>query len=124
MTPLRARIAERLVQAKNQTAMLTTFNEVDMTGVIALRTKYQETFQARHNGTRLGYMSFFVRAAVEALKRFPSVNASLDGRPMPARRFDAPRKRESDLLAETIDAPGRDRIAMEVLTMAATLVSP
>jgi 2-oxoglutarate dehydrogenase E2 component (dihydrolipoamide succinyltransferase) len=79
MTRLRASIARRLVEAQHTAAMLTTFNEVDMSGVIALRTKYQETFQARHNGTRLGYMSFFVRAAVEALKRFPSVNASLDG---------------------------------------------
>jgi 2-oxoglutarate dehydrogenase E2 component (dihydrolipoamide succinyltransferase) len=79
MTRLRASIARRLVEAQHTAAMLTTFNEVDMSGVIALRTKYQETFQARHNGTRIGYMSFFVRAAVEALKRFPSVNASLDG---------------------------------------------
>jgi 2-oxoglutarate dehydrogenase E2 component (dihydrolipoamide succinyltransferase) len=59
--------------------MLTTFNEVDMSPVMALRKKYQDEFQASHNGTRLGFMSFFVRAAVESLKRFPAVNASIDG---------------------------------------------
>jgi 2-oxoglutarate dehydrogenase E2 component (dihydrolipoamide succinyltransferase) len=79
MTRLRASIARRLVEAQQTAAMLTTFNEVDMSAVMALRKKYQDAFQARHNGTRLGFMSFFVRAAVEALKRFPSVNASLDG---------------------------------------------
>lgn len=79
MTRLRASIARRLVEAQQTAAMLTTFNEVDMSAVMALRKKYQEAFQARHNGTRLGFMSFFVRAAVEALKRFPAVNASLDG---------------------------------------------
>jgi len=79
MTRLRASIARRLVEAQQTAAMLTTFNEVDMSAVMALRKKYQEAFQARHNGTRLGFMSFFVRAGVEALKRFPSVNASLDG---------------------------------------------
>ena len=79
MTRLRASVARRLVEAQHNAAMLTTFNEVDMSPVIALRRKYQEEFQARHNGTRLGFMSFFVRASVEALKRFPSVNASIDG---------------------------------------------
>ena len=79
MTRLRASVAKRLVEAQHNAAMLTTFNEVDMTPVIALRRKYQDEFQARHNGTRLGFMSFFVRASVEALKRFPSVNASIDG---------------------------------------------
>jgi 2-oxoglutarate dehydrogenase E2 component (dihydrolipoamide succinyltransferase) len=79
MTRLRASIARRLVEAQQTAAMLTTFNEVDMSAVMALRKKYQEAFQARHNGTRLGFMSFFVRASVEALKRFPAVNASLDG---------------------------------------------
>jgi 2-oxoglutarate dehydrogenase E2 component (dihydrolipoamide succinyltransferase) len=79
MTRLRASIARRLVEAQQTAAMLTTFNEVDMSAVMALRKKYQDAFQARHNGTRLGFMSFFVRASVEALKRFPSVNASLDG---------------------------------------------
>ena len=79
MTRLRASIARRLVEAQRNAAMLTTFNEVDMTPVMALRRKYQDEFQARHNGTRLGFMSFFVRASVEALKRFPAVNASIDG---------------------------------------------
>ncbi len=79
MTRLRASIARRLVEAQRNAAMLTTFNEVDMSPVMALRRKYQDEFRARHNGTRLGYMSFFVRACVEALKRFPAVNASIDG---------------------------------------------
>jgi 2-oxoglutarate dehydrogenase E2 component (dihydrolipoamide succinyltransferase) len=78
MTRMRASIARRLVEAQQTAAMLTTFNEVDMTAVMALRKRYQEAFQERHNGTRLGYMSFFVRASVEALKRFPAVNASID----------------------------------------------
>jgi 2-oxoglutarate dehydrogenase E2 component (dihydrolipoamide succinyltransferase) len=79
MTRLRASIARRLVEAQRTAAMLTTFNEVDMTAVMALRNRYREEFERRHNGTRLGFMSFFVRAAVEALKRFPAVNASIDG---------------------------------------------
>jgi 2-oxoglutarate dehydrogenase E2 component (dihydrolipoamide succinyltransferase) len=79
MTRLRASIARRLVEAQHNAAMLTTFNEVDMLPVMTLRRRYQEEFQARHNGTRLGYMSFFVRTAVEALKRYPAVNASVDG---------------------------------------------
>ncbi len=79
MTRLRASIARRLVEAQQTAAMLTTFNEVDMAPVMALRSKYQEEFQRRHNGTKLGFMSFFVRASVEALKRFPAVNASIDG---------------------------------------------
>ena len=79
MTRMRARIAKRLLEAQHNAAMLTTFNEVDMSPVMALRSKYREEFQARHNGTRLGFMSFFVRACVEALKRFPAVNASIDG---------------------------------------------
>ncbi|MFU8815782.1 MAG: 2-oxoglutarate dehydrogenase complex dihydrolipoyllysine-residue succinyltransferase [Pseudomonadales bacterium] len=79
MTRLRASIARRLVEAQQTAAMLTTFNEVDMSAVMALRKRYQDAFQARHNGTRLGFMSFFVRASVEALKRFPAVNASIDG---------------------------------------------
>ncbi|MDP6377480.1 MAG: 2-oxoglutarate dehydrogenase complex dihydrolipoyllysine-residue succinyltransferase [Pseudomonadales bacterium] len=79
MTRLRASIARRLVEAQQTAAMLTTFNEVNMQPVMTLRRKYQEEFQARHNGTRLGFMSFFVRASVEALKRFPAVNASIDG---------------------------------------------
>jgi 2-oxoglutarate dehydrogenase E2 component (dihydrolipoamide succinyltransferase) len=79
MTRLRASIAKRLVEAQQTAAMLTTFNEVDMSAVMALRKRYQDDFQKRHNGTRLGFMSFFVRASVEALKRFPAVNASIDG---------------------------------------------
>jgi len=78
MTPLRAKIAERLVQAKNQTAMLTTFNEVDMTAVRELRARYQDDFLKCH-GIKLGFMSFFVKAAVHALREVPAVNASLDG---------------------------------------------
>ena len=79
MTRLRASIAKRLVEAQQTAAMLTTFNEVDMQPVMTMRRRYGDEFQARHNGTKLGFMSFFVRAAVEALKRFPSVNASIDG---------------------------------------------
>ena len=79
MTRMRATTARRLVEAQHNAAMLTTFNEVDMSPVMALRKKYQEEFQKSHNGTRLGFMSFFVRAAVESLKRFPAVNASIDG---------------------------------------------
>jgi 2-oxoglutarate dehydrogenase E2 component (dihydrolipoamide succinyltransferase) len=79
MTRLRASVAKRLVEAQQNAAMLTTFNEADMAPIMALRKKYQAEFQAAHNDTRLGFMSFFVRAATEALKRFPSVNASIDG---------------------------------------------
>jgi 2-oxoglutarate dehydrogenase E2 component (dihydrolipoamide succinyltransferase) len=78
MTRLRASIARRLVEAQQNAAMLTTFNEVDMGPIMTMRRRYQDEFQARHNGTRLGFMSFFVRASVEALKRFPAVNASID----------------------------------------------
>lgn len=79
MTRMRARIAERLLEASQQTAMLTTFNEVNMAPVMALRSKYKDQFEKIHNGTRLGFMGFFVKAACEALKRFPEVNASIDG---------------------------------------------
>ena len=79
MTRLRARVAERLLHATQSTAMLTTFNEVNMAEVMNLRNKYKDMFEKKHNGVRLGFMSFFVRAAVEALKRFPAVNASIDG---------------------------------------------
>ena len=79
MTRLRATIANRLVEAQQNAAMLTTFNEADMDPIMKMRRQYQEEFQAAHNGTRLGFMSFFVRASVEALKRFPLVNASIDG---------------------------------------------
>ncbi len=77
MTRLRARVAERLMQAKNQTAMLTTFNEVNMAPLMAMRKNYKDQF-LDHHGVKLGFMSFFVRASVEALKRFPAVNASID----------------------------------------------
>lgn len=78
MTRLRARIAERLVEAQQTAAMLTTFNEVDLTEVMALRKKYRDEFEKTH-GVRLGFMSFFAKAAVEALKKFPVVNASVEG---------------------------------------------
>jgi 2-oxoglutarate dehydrogenase E2 component (dihydrolipoamide succinyltransferase) len=78
MTRMRARIAERLLEVKQSTAMLTTFNEINLTQVIELRNRYKDKFEKTHNA-RLGFMSFFVKAAVEALKRFPAVNASIDG---------------------------------------------
>ena len=78
MTRLRKTIANRLLEAKNSTAMLTTFNEVNMKPIMELRKQYQEGFEKRH-GIRLGFMSFYVKAVTEALKRFPEVNASLDG---------------------------------------------
>ncbi len=78
MTPIRKRIAERLMTARQQTAMLTTFNEADMSRVIALRRKHGKDFEEKH-GVSLGYMSFFVKACVEALREFPEVNARIDG---------------------------------------------
>ena len=78
MTRLRARIAERLVDAQQSAAMLTTFNEVDLTEVMSLRKKYRESFETKH-GVRLGFMSFFAKATVEALKLYPVVNASVEG---------------------------------------------
>lgn len=78
MSRLRARIAERLVQVQHESALLTTFNEIDMKPVMDLRNKYKDMFEKAH-GTRLGFMSFFTKAAVEALKKFPAVNASMDG---------------------------------------------
>jgi 2-oxoglutarate dehydrogenase E2 component (dihydrolipoamide succinyltransferase) len=78
MSRLRARIAERLIQSQSTNAILTTFNEVDMAPVMALRKKYQEKFEKEH-GVKLGFMSFFVKAAVAALKRYPVINASIDG---------------------------------------------
>ena len=78
MTRLRKRIAERLLEAKNSTAMLTTFNEVDMQPIMTLRKTYGEKFEKQH-GVRLGFMSFYIKAVVEALKRYPEVNASIDG---------------------------------------------
>ena len=78
MTRLRARIAQRMVEAQHDAAMLTTFNEVDLTKVISLRSRYKESFQQEH-GVKLGFMSFFAKAVVEALKKFPVVNASVEG---------------------------------------------
>ena len=78
MTRLRARIAQRMVEAQHAAAMLTTFNEVDLTKVISLRSRYKESFQQEH-GVKLGFMSFFAKAVVEALKKFPVVNASVEG---------------------------------------------
>ena len=78
MTRLRKRASERLLEAQHQNAILTTFNEVDMQPVMALRQRYRDEFEKAH-GTRLGFMSFFVKAAVEALRKFPLVNASVDG---------------------------------------------
>ncbi|MEZ5492054.1 MAG: 2-oxoglutarate dehydrogenase complex dihydrolipoyllysine-residue succinyltransferase [Gammaproteobacteria bacterium] len=79
MSRLRAKVAERLLLATQSTAMLTTFNEVNMKPIMDLRSKYKELFEKTHEGTRLGFMSFFVRSCVEALKKFPAVNASIDG---------------------------------------------
>jgi 2-oxoglutarate dehydrogenase E2 component (dihydrolipoamide succinyltransferase) len=78
MTRLRARVAERLIQAQATAAMLTTFNEVDLTAINEIRARYKDKFEKSH-GVKLGFMSFFVKAAIEALRRFPAVNASLDG---------------------------------------------
>ena len=78
MTRMRSTIARRLKEAQDTQAMLTTFNDVNMQAVMDLRGKYKEAFEKKHNA-RLGYMSFFVKAAHEALKRFPAVNASIDG---------------------------------------------
>ncbi|HRX90126.1 MAG TPA: dihydrolipoyllysine-residue succinyltransferase, partial [Steroidobacteraceae bacterium] len=78
MTRLRQRIAERLVEAQSTQALLTTFNEVDLHEVMALRSRYKEQFEKTH-GVKLGFMSFFIKAAIEALKKFPLVNASIDG---------------------------------------------
>ena len=78
MSRLRSRVAERLLHATQSTAMLTTFNEINMAPVMEIRNRYKIEFEQAHDGVRLGFMSFFVRAAVEALKRFPAVNASLD----------------------------------------------
>ncbi len=78
MTRLRARIAERMVQSQREAAILTTFNEVNMKPVMDLRSRYKDAFEKKF-GVRLGFMSFFVHASVEALKRFPEINASIDG---------------------------------------------
>lgn len=78
MTRLRAKVAERLLQAQQNAAMLTTFNEVNLQSVINLRNQYKDRFETKHN-IKLGFMSFFVKASIEALKRFPAINASIDG---------------------------------------------
>lgn len=78
MSPLRRRIAQRLVEAQQTAALLTTFNEADLSAVMALRARYQKVFQERH-GIKLGFMSFFVKAAIDALKRFPQLNAEIRG---------------------------------------------
>ena len=78
MTRLRKRIAERLKEAQNTAAMLTTFNEADMSAVMALRAQYRDSFEKKH-GVRLGFMSFFIKAVVAALKELPAVNAEIDG---------------------------------------------
>ncbi|HEV3024190.1 MAG TPA: 2-oxoglutarate dehydrogenase complex dihydrolipoyllysine-residue succinyltransferase, partial [Pirellulales bacterium] len=78
LSPLRRRVAERLVEAQQTAALLTTFNEVDMSGVMELRQRHRDTFQDKH-GVKLGFMSFFVKATIEALKRFPQVNAEIRG---------------------------------------------
>ena len=79
MTPIRQRIAARLLEAKQNTAMLTTFNDVDMSRVMSMRSAYKEAFQKKH-GVALGFMSFFIKASVEALKEFPEINAFIDGK--------------------------------------------
>ncbi|MBT8272888.1 MAG: 2-oxo acid dehydrogenase subunit E2, partial [Bacteroidia bacterium] len=81
LSMLRRKVAERLVSAKNETAMLTTFNEVDMTPIFELRKKYKETFKEKH-GVSLGFMSFFTRAVVRALQMYPAVNSMIDGKEM------------------------------------------
>ena len=87
MTRLRRTIAARLKEAQNTAAMLTTFNEVDMSAVMALRSEYRDAFEKKNNGTRLGFMSFFVRAACVALKEFPAVNAEIDGEDIVYKNF-------------------------------------
>ena len=82
MSRLRSTVAKRLLQATQTTAMLTTFNEVNMAPIMKIRSRYRDEFEKAHDGVRLGFMSFFVRASVEALKRYPAVNASLDGEDM------------------------------------------
>ena len=86
MTRLRATIAKRLKDAQNTAAMLTTFNEVDMTAVMALRNQYKDVFEKKH-GTKLGFMSFFVKAAIQALKDVPAVNAEIDGEDIVYKNF-------------------------------------
>lgn len=86
MTPIRRRIAERLVQAQNSAALLTTFNQIDMSAVIALRSSHQEAFQSKYR-IKLGFMSFFVKASIEALKLIPQVNAEVRGNDIVYRNY-------------------------------------
>lgn len=86
MTRLRQRIAERLKEAQNTAALLTTFNEVDMSALLAVRNEYKDSFEKKH-GTKLGFMSFFVKAAIVALKEFPAVNAEIDGQDIVYKNF-------------------------------------
>jgi 2-oxoglutarate dehydrogenase E2 component (dihydrolipoamide succinyltransferase) len=87
MTRLRRTIAARLKEAQNSAAMLTTFNEVDMSAAMALRAEYRDTFEKKHNGVRLGFMGFFVKACVAALKEFPAVNAEIAGEDIVYKNF-------------------------------------
>ena len=87
MTRLRRTIAARLKEAQNTAAMLTTFNEVDMSAVMALRSEYRDAFEKKHGGARLGFMSFFVRACIVALQEFPAVNAEIDGEEIVYKHF-------------------------------------
>jgi 2-oxoglutarate dehydrogenase E2 component (dihydrolipoamide succinyltransferase) len=87
MTRLRRTIAARLKEAQNSAAMLTTFNEVDMSAAMALRAEYRDTFEKKHGGVRLGFMGFFVRACVAALKEFPAVNAEIEGEDIVYKHF-------------------------------------
>ncbi len=87
MTRLRKTIAGRLKDAQNTAAILTTFNEVDMSAAMAMRSEYRETFEKKHNGARLGFMSIFVRACVSALREFPAVNAEIAGDDVIYRNF-------------------------------------
>ena len=87
MTRLRRTIAARLKEAQNTAAMLTTFNEVDMSAVMALRTEYRDEFEKKHGGVRLGFMGFFVKACVTALREFPAVNAEIDGEDIVYKHF-------------------------------------
>ncbi len=87
MTRLRRTIAARLKEAQNTAAMLTTFNEVDMSAVMALRSEYRDAFEKKHGGVRLGFMGFFVKACVTALREFPAVNAEIDGEDIVYKHF-------------------------------------
>lgn len=123
MTRLRKRVAERLMAAKNSTAMLTTFNEVNMQPVMNLRMQYGEAFEKRH-GIRLGFMSFYIKAVLEALKRFPEVNAAIDGEDVVYYNYfdisiavSTPRGLVTPILKD-IDAMGMAEIEIKVKNLA------